>query len=167
MKNFGIFLLFALAFACKNQPPAEQAQDVGKVFEQGVYGDTIETDGALTVAATLESLKTQDSMMCAVSGYVTSVCQAKGCWMMLSENPADTTGIFVKFRDYGFFVPKDLSGSKVVVRGKAFKEITSVDELRHYAEDEGKSKEEIEAITQPMEEMKFMADGVVVMEGKK
>ncbi len=113
-------MLFALAFACKNQPPAEQAQDVGKVFDLGVYGDTIETDGALTVAATLESLKTQDSMMCAVSGYVTSVCQAKGCWMMLSENPADTTGIFVKFRDYGFFVPKDLSGCKVVVRGKAF-----------------------------------------------
>ncbi len=167
MKYLGIISLIILVFACKNQPPAEPTQTAGTGYELGVFGDTIETDGALTVPATLESLKTQDSMMCAVSGYVTNVCQAKGCWMMLSENPQDTTGIFVKFRDYGFFVPKDLSGSKVVVRGKAFKEITSVDELRHYAEDEGKSKEEIEAITQPMEEMKFMADGVVVMEGKK
>jgi hypothetical protein len=54
-----------------------------------------------------------------------------------------------------------------VIKGKAFKEVTSVEELQHYAEDEGKSKEEIALITQPQEEIKFLADGVVVVEGKK
>ena len=46
-------------------------------------------------------------------------------------------------------------------------QVFTVDELKHYAEDEGKSTADIEAITQPEEEMKFMADGVVVIERKK
>lgn len=54
-----------------------------------------------------------------------------------------------------------------MVKGKAFKETTSVDELKHYAQDEGKSQTEIDAITSPQEEMKFLADGVVVLEEKK
>lgn len=65
------------------------------------------------------------------------------------------------------FVPKDLSGSKVTIQGKAYKEITGVDELKHYAEDEGKSAAEIAKITAPKEEMKFMANGVAVIERKK
>ena len=47
--------------------------------------------------------------------------------------------------------------------GFAFKEVTPVDELRHYAEDEGMSKEEIAAITEPKEELKFMASGVLLL----
>ena len=48
------------------------------------------------------------------------------------------------------------------MNGKAFKEVTTVEELRHYAEDEGKSEEEIAAITEPVEEYKFVADGVIM-----
>ena len=72
--------------------------------------------------------------------------------------------MFVKFKDYGFFMPLDLAGSEVVMAGKAFREETSVDELRHYAEDEGQSAEEIAKITEPVEELKFLAYGVVVVE---
>jgi len=50
----------------------------------------------------------------------------------------------------------------VIMRGKAYKEETSVDELRHYAEDEGKSAEEVAAITESIIELKFMADGVIL-----
>lgn len=168
MKNFLLALCILILTACKNQPAAEGKTDINNIpYAMGVYGDSIATEGALSVIQVLDSLKSQDSMFCAISGYVTSVCQNKGCWMVLSENPSDSTGFFVKFKDYGFFVPLDFAGSKVTIRGKAFKEITSVDELRHYAEDEGKSKEEIEAIITPTEEMKFMADGVVVIEPKK
>ncbi|MBK6859100.1 MAG: DUF4920 domain-containing protein [Saprospiraceae bacterium] len=131
------------------------------------YGDTIQTADAKSVDETLMGLKTTDSTITSVTGYVTGVCQMKGCWMILSQNPDDTTGFFVKFRDYGFFVPKDLSGSKVTIQGKAYKEITGVDELKHYAEDEGKSAAEIAKITAPKEEMKFMANGVAVIERKK
>ena len=102
-----------------------------------------------------------------VEGKVTGVCQSKGCWMTLvSSTNSDTPPIFVKFKDYGFFMPLDLAGGRVIMKGSAFKEVTSVDELKHYAEDEGKSKEEIAKITRPKEELKFMASGVQILKYK-
>ncbi len=74
-----------------------------------------------------------------------------------------TDETFVQFEDYGFFMPKDIAGREVIMEGYAYREETSVDQLRHFAEDEGKSKEEIEAITEPIEEMKFMASGVLLL----
>jgi Domain of unknown function (DUF4920) len=71
--------------------------------------------------------------------------------------------LLVKFKDYAFFVPKDIAGREVMVEGKAYKEVTSVEELRHYAEDAGKSAEEIAKITEPVTEKKFMASGVVLL----
>ena len=70
--------------------------------------------------------------------------------------------MFVQFKDYGFFMPKDLAGAQVTMQGYAYREATSVEELRHYAEDEHQSKAEIEAITQPKVELKFMASGVLL-----
>ncbi|MBK8953967.1 MAG: DUF4920 domain-containing protein [Saprospiraceae bacterium] len=159
---FGLFIL-ALA-SCKNEKAAEAAGETNQSGVLAYYGDSISIEGALTVEETIQSLAANDSIMTSVSGYVTSVCQKKGCWMVLSQNPDDSTGLFVKFRDYEFFVPLDFAGSKVIIKGKAFKEVTTVDELRHYAEDEGKSPEEIAKITEPSEELKFMADGVAHIE---
>ena len=95
-----------------------------------------------------------------VEGKVAAVCQAKGCWMTL-EKPDGST-MRVSFKDYGFFVPKDIAGKTVVIEGKAIINTTSVEELRHYAEDAGKSKAEIEMITEAKKELAFEADGVIV-----
>ena len=103
-----------------------------------------------------------DSIETVVEGNVESVCQAKGCWMNVQSDNSDQK-MFVKFKDYGFFMPLDLAGGKVVMKGKAYREVTSVDELRHYAEDEGLSKEEVLAINEPKEELKFMASGVKII----
>lgn len=158
-------ILFALTvwMSCKETP---KVQEQAKPASFSYFGDSISNEGAISVSDALASLSNNDSIFCAITGYVTNVCQVKGCWMMLSQSPEDSTGFFVKFKDYAFFVPKDLKG-KVTVKGVAYKEVTPVDELKHYAEDEGKSKEEIEAITQPQEEMKFMADGVMVGQENK
>ena len=82
---------------------------------------------------------------------------------LVPDDGNEAKSIFVKFKDYGFFMPLDLAGEKVVMEGVAYKELTSVDELKHYAEDEGLSQEEIDKITQPKEELKFMANGVIVL----
>jgi hypothetical protein len=50
------------------------------------------------------------------------------------------------------------------VDGFARIETTSVEVLRHYAEDAKKSPEEIAAITQPKREVSFEASGVLVVE---
>ena len=95
---------------------------------------------------------------------VTSVCQMKGCWMTIASDDQPEKSFHVNFEDYGFFVPKDISGREVILEGKAFKEVTSVDELRHYAEDEGKSEAEIDSITAPVEKYKFTATGVRLLD---
>jgi hypothetical protein len=110
----------------------------------------------------LTAFEGKDSMDAVVRGKVESVCQVKGCWMNIVSEKEGKEEMFVKFKDYAFFMPLDLSGKTVVMKGKAFREVTPVDELRHYAEDAGKSQDEIEAITEPKEELKFMAIGVII-----
>ena len=104
-----------------------------------------------------------DSLQTKVIGTVESVCQVKGCWMNIVM-PDTGEEMFVKFKDYGFFMPKDIAGREVVLNGKAFVNEVPVEELRHYAEDAGKSKEEIEAITEPKRTYSFEADGVLLKE---
>jgi hypothetical protein len=91
---------------------------------------------------------------------VESVCQVKGCWMKLKMENGQT--MRVTFKDYGFFVPKDIAGKTIVFEGNATTKTTSVDELRHYAADAGKSKDEIVKITEPKTELAFEANGVLV-----
>ena len=80
--------------------------------------------------------------------------------MKLSLDNEEET--MVRFKDYGFFMPLDSKDRTVIVEGKAFVKETPVDELRHYAEDAGKSKEEIEKITEPKKEYAFEANGVLM-----
>ena len=127
------------------------------------FGDQISEKKAISYEKLLKKMKKSDSLQVKVVGTVESVCQMKGCWMTIVSEDEDKPAMMVRFKDYGFFVPKDISGQKVIMKGYAYKEVTPVDELRHYAEDAGKSKEEIAGITEPKEEFKFMASGVILL----
>ena len=83
---------------------------------------------------------------------------------MTLDLPDTNEDPMVKFKDYGFFVPKDIEGEEVIVEGIAFIEETSVEDLKHFAEDAGKSKEEIESITEPSKSPGFLAHGVLLKE---
>ena len=63
-----------------------------------------------------------------------------------------------------FFLPLDCENRKVVMEGRAYTALTSIKDLKHFAEDEGASEEEIAAITAPKTEYKFMATGVKMMD---
>ncbi|MCU0339700.1 MAG: DUF4920 domain-containing protein [Spirosomaceae bacterium] len=132
---------------------AAQAQD-------GYFGEKINDNNAVAAAELPAKMGKQEKMTAKVAGTVESVCQAKGCWMKVVT--ADGQTMRVTFKDYGFFVPKDIAGKTVVFEGEAKMKTTSVAELKHYAEDAGKSKEEIAKITQPKHELTFVADGVIV-----
>jgi len=150
--------------ACGETKTAEQVAEE-KATNQ-IFGEKITADDALTFNQLLTKMDQLDSMETKVTGTVESVCKKKGCWVNIVSE--DGREMFVKFKDYGFFLPKDCEGRKVVMEGKAFRETTSVDELQHYAEDEGASKEEIAKITEPKDELKFMASGVMLLaEGKQ
>lgn len=125
------------------------------------FGDKISDDGAIALTTAVNQLTTQDTALLTISGTIEEVCQAKGCWMTLQANE-DSDNVFIKFLDYAFFVPKDAAGKKAVVKGKVYNNITSVDELQHYAEDKGKSADEVAAITEPKKELRMMAEGVII-----
>ena len=107
-----------------------------------------------------KSLKEGDTLEVKFKSGINEVCQKKGCWMTLDL--ADDKEAFVKFKDYGFFVPKNAQDKEVIVNGKAFVSIESVDVLKHYAKDAGKSQAAIDSIVEPKVTYSFMADGVLI-----
>lgn len=149
MKNLLFISLFALA-------------SMGAFAQNSVsyYGKKITENGAIPATQLTTKMGNKDQMPVKVEGTVESVCKVKGCWMKVKTGEGQT--MRVMFKDYAFFVPKDIVGKTVVVDGLAETSTTSVDELRHYAEDAGKSKEEIAKITEPEKALTFMADGVIV-----
>lgn len=124
------------------------------------HGAKITPAGAISTTQLVSKLAKTDTVAAKVQGQVESVCAVKGCWMKVKLDDGQT--MRVTFKDYGFFVPKDIAGKTVVFEGKAFQNVTSVKDLQHYAEDAGKSKAEIAKITQPERAVAFVADGVVV-----
>ncbi|MBQ0151664.1 MAG: DUF4920 domain-containing protein [Chryseobacterium sp.] len=97
----------------------------------------------------------------AIKGKVIDVCEKKGCWLTIETE--DNSQFFVKMKDYAFFVPTALKGKNVVMDGTAEKKSISVDEQKHYAEDAKKPQAEIDAITSPKEEIRFVANGIKVV----
>lgn len=93
-----------------------------------------------------------------VSGEIGEVCQVKGCWMMVGDA---SQKIRVRFKDYGFFVPKDSAGRQVVMEGLLEEKEISVEQQKHYLEDAGK-KEEAAQVTAPRKELTFLASGVAI-----
>ena len=97
-----------------------------------------------------------------LGGEILSSCPMKGCWMKISVEK-DT--VLVRFKDYGFFVPKNgIEGKTTVINGNISVDTLSVAQLQHYAQDAGKSKEEIALITKPEIIISFLADGVIIKE---
>lgn len=136
-----------------------------KIEELASFGEKITVDNAKVtkeMAVVYHNLAVADTVTTKFKGKVLDVCQSKGCWMKLDLGDGEQA--MVKFKDYGFFMPKDIAGKEVVINGKAFIEQMSVDEQQHYAEDGGATKEEIAQITEPKKTYRFEADGVLLKE---
>ena len=170
MKNIlYLVLISTLLFACKNTKEdtteiAENAEVVEAQVAYTSYGEEITDDDVISKDMMMEKykgLKEGDTLEVKFTSEVNSVCQSKGCWMRLNMGDHES---FVKFKDYGFFMPKDIAGQEVIVAGKAFVEETSVDDLKHFAEDAGKTQEEIDAITEPELSFSFLSHGVLIPE---
>lgn len=169
MKNLFLYTLAAFAFfSCKQETKkteAEVQETVNKEIAYASFGKKIDDVKALPINEMSEKykgLKSGDTFNVKMGGTVKEVCQVKGCWMTIDLGNGDEA--VVKFKDYKFFVPMNISGKEVVVDGQAYVKEVSVEEQRHYAEDGDKSKEEIMAITEPKKTYVFVADGVLVKE---
>jgi hypothetical protein len=144
--------------SCKKETIASNSS-----IDYAIFGDSISADKAITNEEMLvqyDKLKPGDTLNIKFKSKIKSVCQKKGCWMTLELHSGKEA--FVKFKDYAFFVPKNAQNGEVIVNGKAFVSIETVEELKHYAKDEGKSQAAIDSIVAPKTNYSFMADGVLI-----
>lgn len=165
MKKINILLVFLiLIYGCKDKnKDTSKEMKVTSTSNYSSFGAATDAMGALKsdeMTKKYQNLSVSDTVPTKFSATVTDVCQAKGCWMKLKLE--DGSEAMVKFKDYEFFMPKDISGKEVIVNGLAFVEEMSVEEQKHYAEDGGASDAAIAAITVPKKTYRFEADGVLL-----
>lgn len=149
-------VVILLAVLANAQPPAGDAKP------GDWYGKKISPSGAVDIATVPATLEKAESVDTKIRGKILEVCPNKGCWLKLKVN--DSTTAMVKMKDYGFFLPLAAKGKTVVIDGEVKMKTTSVAELRHYAEDAKKSKEEIASITKPENEIRVLANGIVIVD---
>ena len=134
---------------------------IGLNAQNNVFGENIENDKIMSKKELVSLYDNDSKFITKFEATVVDVCQMKGCWMRLDLG--DNKKVMVNFKDYGFFVPKDISGKNVIVSGEACKKIISVDELKHYASDRGESEEKIASIDKPEIVYSLIANGVKLL----
>ena len=155
-----LLLVIVGMFSCAQKKAEDQQREVAAVqIPYDTFGEKITTEGAVSPVEFVSAFS-NDSLNVKIETTATAVCKKKGCWMNVDLGNDQT--LKVTFKDYGFFVPKDIESKKVIFEGVAKKQITPVDELKHYAQDAGKTQEEIDAITEAKEEIVFEATGVLI-----
>tara|TARA_B100000161_G_C33468035_1_gene376657 strand:+ start:296 stop:772 length:477 start_codon:yes stop_codon:yes gene_type:complete len=158
MKNIIIILTLGLIFSCNN-PNGEQTQTNTK---ESFYGDLINASEIINISEVKNSISQNGKIETKIQGEILSTCAKKGCWMKL-KTEEDT--LMVRFKDYSFFVPKEgVEGRNAIIQGEAYYDTLTVELLQHYAQDAGKSEDEILAITDPEYNFLFEASGVIIQE---
>ena len=156
MKFLFSFYLGALFFSLNFQQ-----EEIPSAKHGVTYGKKITFQNAIQVSELNQRLFSQSLFTGKVEGKVVEVCRKKGCFMKLVRENGEP--VMVTFQDYAIFMPQDIVGRTVVVAGTAVRKETSVEQLRHFAQDAGKSREEREKITQPKHVIVITADGVLVV----
>lgn len=125
------------------------------------FGENIEEGSIIENSKIQNFFLAKEKFNAKLKAKVTDVCQMKGCWMKIEIG--DEKDIMVNFKDYSFFVPKNIIGKEVIVSGEAFKRNISVDELKHYARDRGENESAISLIVEPKEIYSLTAKGVILL----
>lgn len=154
-----LFVSFVFAVFTAN---AQEASEIKPAEKGVVYGTVISETGEVVSPDDLQAKMADGAFEGKVTGKVKEVCKAMGCWIRLEK--ADGTSLMVKSKDHGFFMPENLTGKNVVIEGTANVKEVSEEKRKHFAEDAGKSKDEIKKIKGSEKEIQFVASGVKVLD---
>jgi len=164
--QFMVVALVSLAFAC-GQPQThdhehdhEHATENTALPSTGSFGQEFNKEGAVPVTEIAGLINSDTAIGVKVYGTIVEVCQHTGCWLTFDLGNGEE--IMVNMKDHDFYVPMDASGKTAWVEGTAVRELISVDILKHYAEDAGRSQEEIDAITEDAWKYTIEAAGVII-----
>lgn len=129
------------------------------------FGSKITADDYLSkeeMYTKFNSLKKGDTINVKFASTINKVCKKKGCWMRLDLDNDENT--VVRFKDYGFFMPLNSESREVIVSGRAYINVVSIEQLQKHAEKKGLSKEEIDKITEEKLNFAIESDGVLMKE---
>jgi len=159
MKKSNLFFYFLLVFwigGCA----------VSKKMEFGIV--SVDPNGAIPVSelvARMNENKTPQTVT--IKAPLTAVCQNAGCWVQVPK--PDGSPLMVRFKNHFTIPPSTPVGTEAIIHGTAYWDTVSVKALQHFAEDAGKSKEEISRINKPEFKLNFEGDGIklIPQEGEK
>lgn len=162
MKKISFLFIVTLFFiSCKDEVKKTDTLELTENYSS--FGDSITSDNVLTkedLLAKYETMKDGDTVAVKFKTKIKEVCSKKGCWM--NVDLSNDKNVFVRFKDYGFFMPLNSAGSEAIINGKAYMSIETVADLQHFAKDAGKSQAAIDSITEPKITYAFMSDGVLI-----
>lgn len=163
MKQIIVFALTAMMMGgCDHSGHNHADQNAAPTHE--FYGQQFELGKAIPVNTLPAQLEGKDSLETTISGVIDQTCPNAGCWLNFRMDNGETIKITT---DHVFFVPLEgCEGLKAEAKGKAYYYERSVEDLKHYAMEEGKSEEEVAKITEPEKVLAFVATGVMI-EGYK
>jgi len=153
MKKVLLFAVLATSLvAC-----AQKAEKLGKS-----YGPVkVNVEEAISVEEMLKAYEGQtEEMEFTFEGTLIEICSKAGCWVNIDKGNGET--FMVRFKDHFTIPPKTSANTEAYLHGVAFWDTVSVEMLQHFAEDAGKSPEEIAKITEPKYELGFTADGITL-----
>lgn len=151
---FASLLLLALGVQAQEKEKTPAAKGV-------VYG-TVADEKSPVSPDEIRTRLVNDQFEGQIKGQVVEVCLAEGCWIRLKK--ADGSSLMVRAKDHAFLMPENIVGKTVLVEGSATVKELSEQMRKHYAEDAGKSKEEIARIKGAEKDVQFSARGVKVLD---
>lgn len=160
MKKYLFMMLVAALGACHQHAGHQHAAKPAEEAAEGNFGEAITPEGAATELDYAVMFTDADMAEFKITGDIAAACQHSGCWMDVTL--ADGETVHVTFLDDGFTIPLDAAGKTAVAEGTVFRRVVPVETLQNYAREDGKSEEEIAAITEPSYAYRFIAKGVII-----
>lgn len=147
---FGCVLSLAVSAGVSfaDKPPATAPAMKYASFGEAPKGGDVPV---VAVDQLLAKVGEYDGKYLRVTGKVSDVCAKKGCWLKLGEGEA----LFVKFTcPVGErLIPAEAVGKQAEVEGTVKVVEISEAQARHFKEDAGASKEEVEKIVGPQKQV--------------
>lgn len=160
-KIISIFAGLSLLVACSSSNEIIETVEI-KAF--GPY--EVDDSKAISTQEMLRQFKAENGdQEFTFEGKITEVCSNAGCWVNIDRGNGES--FMVRFKDH-FTIPLNTKiGSTAYLHGLAYMDTVQVEDLKHFAQDAGKSEAEIEKITKPEYSLNFEADGILFKTVKK
>ena len=105
----------AVSFALFVLVSCNEFSKSSKAISGNLYGEKFDTTNSITTSQLIQGLQTNNKAEAVISGTITKSCQSEGCWVNLDAGNGKELHVAT---DDKFFVPKEMAGQNVYVKGK-------------------------------------------------